>query len=1151
MMDSQISADRDYYDYESNSLGNEMELEPIRPADKASSCENENSSSENEESLPEGICLDPCIVSEEIQLEEGIFPAAFDPADEHPGIYTANEESQALDVEKKLNESLRQGDYDAIAEQVTPKILASCKTNALLKAFEVNKILSNSADSGVNPEKDEIETLVNSVNEYTSALINPLKSDNDTRNTFQSCFDYVVDKAIDAEQKKFLSHPVVYNLLNSRWYRSFTSVRKEPWTSPSRWGYFFLNLWPVLDIFLFPFLFACFFVFHLIKQLWRKTRETEVCFVVTLSKDTTEEAFTLIKRTVSYIIHKYGYHSVNYCLILRDENDALGNINFEVVCPSKATLLKKVEEVQKSGSIPQLYEDLCAARDSFKSSKVRKDAKKILVVFVNDTLNMVGARDKPLTPLLDELKALGVKVVPVGIGEHAKLSELNEMASKNVTALHFGEYESPRKLGKAIVQDVEGKDIYEKYLDYFTTPYFIFFRDTLSYLTLLGLHFAICLSPSTVAFSRLEWVILIFFLGRILTEFDQFMSGTKHGRKRQSRHKSLHGSTYEVCTPVDEKNGATSSDENVVMKRFSNYFSDRWNMLDFIILVFYVITFTLRMITWSTSTEVSDNRPLAVAGYFYGLIAMFLTLRAFGHVMECMRGMGAIQIALFFIMWDVLAIFWQFLATILAFSLAMTKIYVAEKSYSKSDEDLACAEDGFTCWWIMAKHLAWSLLGLADLDSIDSVDHPSVTLVYLLYSLFLIMGVVLLVNMMIALLSNTYQRVQENSLKEWSFKKAITIKTYSSYHPVPVPFNLVSIPLMAICKRCRKCVCMKFDESDLNESGRKTALDKVVKKLETIYFATYGYSFPLTDERKMDHLLHETDGSRRMASQIVRQVFRQRGSEREKLITGASAWESLGIGIDGCLLTYKGPDFCDVCKGKQPKSVHGARYLMPFTPEVPRIEGLIQESGERRIIGVGVVYERYNCHMMPGWVGGTVGYHVDDGRIFERGCDELGREVGGAMAYRGDLITCEVDFDDVKNGSITIVFSLNGKEVARASMEYTTGQTILFPFISLGYEGIHVLVKMCPRDSSGIMVQYRSIKGPGTEHELMDYVQKQHHKLREYMADIEEDRIGQARKFQQQLDDQWKMLTEIKNLVLRLNEGRQKDEEADENVKFT
>ena len=71
---------------------------------------------------------------------------------------------------------------------------------------------------------------------------------------------------------QFLSHPVVYNLLNSRWYRSFASVRKEPWTNPSRWGYFFLNLWPVLDVFLFPVVFACFFIVHFIKRLWRKTR---------------------------------------------------------------------------------------------------------------------------------------------------------------------------------------------------------------------------------------------------------------------------------------------------------------------------------------------------------------------------------------------------------------------------------------------------------------------------------------------------------------------------------------------------------------------------------------------------------------------------------------------------------------------------------------------------------------------------------------------------------------------------------------------------------------------------------------------------------------------------------------------------------------
>ena len=77
-------------------------------------------------------------------------------------------------------------------------------------------------------------------------------------------------------------------------------------------------------------------------------------------------------------------------------------------------------------------------------------------------------------------------------------------------------------------------------------------------------------------------------------------------------------------------------------------FSDRWNMLDFIILIIYLAIFFLRMISWATSSTVYDNRALAVAGYLYGFIAMFLTLRVFGHVMESIRGMGAKLIALLF-----------------------------------------------------------------------------------------------------------------------------------------------------------------------------------------------------------------------------------------------------------------------------------------------------------------------------------------------------------------------------------------------------------------------------------------------------------------------------------------------------------------------
>ncbi|KAJ7393954.1 hypothetical protein OS493_003623 [Desmophyllum pertusum] len=123
------------------------------------------------------------------------------------------------------------------------------------------------------------------------------------------------------------------------------------------------------------------------------------------------------------------------------------------------------------------------------------------------------------------------------------------------------------------------------------------------------------------------------------------------------------------------------SRSTIFAKKCGKYLSDRWNILDSITLVIYFTTFLLRIVTWVKSASVTNNRALVVAGYLYGLNSMFLTLRAFGHVMETIKGVGAIQIALFHIIGDVATIFWQFLATSLAFSIAITKVYMAEKSY--------------------------------------------------------------------------------------------------------------------------------------------------------------------------------------------------------------------------------------------------------------------------------------------------------------------------------------------------------------------------------------------------------------------------------------------------------------------------------------
>jgi len=103
-------------------------------------------------------------------------------------------------------------------------------------------------------------------------------------------------------------------------------------------------------------------------------------------------------------------------------------------------------------------------------------------------------------------------------------------------------------------------------------------------------------------------------------------------------------------------------------------------------LIIYFVTFILRMVTWGISASVLGNRLLVIAQYFYGLNATILTVRVFGGLLEASKGTGTTHIALVRIVEDVAVIFVQFMVGILACSLAMTKVLLAEKSFVAGED---------------------------------------------------------------------------------------------------------------------------------------------------------------------------------------------------------------------------------------------------------------------------------------------------------------------------------------------------------------------------------------------------------------------------------------------------------------------------------
>ena len=109
-----------------------------------------------------------------------------------------------------------------------------------------------------------------------------------------------------------------------------------------------------------------------------------MCFVLTLDKDKPKKEFDLIKETMSYIVQKYGYQSASYCVILRKNNELIGDINFEERCSCEATLQKRIAELEQPSSPALLFKDLDDVCSAFRAPNVKKKAKKVRYMRARD-----------------------------------------------------------------------------------------------------------------------------------------------------------------------------------------------------------------------------------------------------------------------------------------------------------------------------------------------------------------------------------------------------------------------------------------------------------------------------------------------------------------------------------------------------------------------------------------------------------------------------------------------------------------------------------------------------------------------------------------------------------------------------------------------
>ena len=61
---------------------------------------------------------------------------------------------------------------------------------------------------------------------------------------------------------QFFAHPVIFNLMNDKWLGKFGSMKRCSWLSLQGWLWILLHIWCLLDLVMFPFLFALFYIKH-------------------------------------------------------------------------------------------------------------------------------------------------------------------------------------------------------------------------------------------------------------------------------------------------------------------------------------------------------------------------------------------------------------------------------------------------------------------------------------------------------------------------------------------------------------------------------------------------------------------------------------------------------------------------------------------------------------------------------------------------------------------------------------------------------------------------------------------------------------------------------------------------------------------------
>ncbi|XP_069112758.1 short transient receptor potential channel 7-like [Argopecten irradians] len=248
---------------------------------------------------------------------------------------------------------------------------------------------------------------------------------------------------------------------------------------------------------------------------------------------------------------------------------------------------------------------------------------------------------------------------------------------------------------------------------------------------------------------------------------------------------------------------------------------------------------TLAMMANWSSEWVPDPEFLSDVLFSAGII---LSVSRISFIMPANETFGTMLVSFQRTFFDLVKLFAMFVLILLAFTCGIAGLYAAH----------ACQTESFKGFSGTLFLLVWSLLGFGpgeapdlhyDAPMTSLTNNPSrgvfvVALGYILYGIYVFAALVVLMNLLIAVMSNTFQEIQDERDTEWKFVRTELWLTF--IEPgccVAPPFNVIPTPrdiykLVGSMRKFFRRLFRRCHKPVRRSTKRERSLKKLQKKLE-------------------------------------------------------------------------------------------------------------------------------------------------------------------------------------------------------------------------------------------------------------------------------------------------------------------------------